>query len=288
MNIDWLKYFIAVCETESFREASNKIGITSPALSKAISELENFYKVTLIKRKNKFEGLTPAGELLFKLSKNIISDINDMETQMSNFVNDGPQGNISICSEALVQNYLLPKVVINIINKYPKIYPKMYLMISDIAEKNVLEGKVDLGIITRKPLYDELEYSELLNIPHVIVGKPQEKQPWDQFCYIIPRFFGIKYEVFVDGWNDNIYKRKSIIEVEGLETTIKFCENSTGVAFLPRTCVEEQLQKGSLAIVSDPPFSYADSLFLIWSKSTTKTQAFFKVLEEIKNSLTKI
>lgn len=287
MNIDWLKYFIAICEAESFKEASNKIGLTSPALSKAILELENFYKVTLIKRKNKFEGLTPAGELLFKLSKNIISDINDMQNQMSNFVDGEPQGNISICSEALVQNYLLPKVMINIINKYPKIYPKMYLMISDVAEKNVLEGKVDLGIITREPMYDSLEYIELLDIPHVIVGKPQEKRNWDEFCYIIPRFFGIKYEVFVDGWNDKVYKRKSLIEVEGLETTIKFCESSTGVAFLPKPCVEEQLKNGSLAVVSDPPFTYSDKLFLFWSKNTIKTKAFFKVLEEIQNSLSK-
>ena len=103
MNINSLKYFVAICETESFREASNKIGITSPALSKAIIELENYYKVTLIKRKNKFEGLTPAGELLFKLSKNIIANINDVETQISNFVKGEPQGNISICSEALAK-----------------------------------------------------------------------------------------------------------------------------------------------------------------------------------------
>lgn len=249
MNIDWFKYFVTVCETKSFREAADKIGLTSTALSKAILELENYYKVTLIKRKNKFEGLTPAGELLFKLSKNIISDINDVETQMSNFVQGEPQGNISICSEALVQNYLLPKIIIKLLDKYPKISLKMYLMISDIAEKNVSEGEVDLAIITRKPTYDNLEYIELIDIPHVIVGKPQEKKYWDQFCYVIPRFFGIKHDVFVDGWNDNIYKRKSMIEVEGLETTIKFCENSDAVAFVPKICAEEQLEKESLAIV---------------------------------------
>jgi DNA-binding transcriptional LysR family regulator len=286
MNIDWLRYFIIISETKSFREAADKIGITSPALSKAIVELEKYYKVTLIRRKNKFESLTPAGELLFELSKNIIYEINDIENKMSDFVEGEPQGKISICSDALVQNYLLPKVIINIIEKYPKIYPQMYLMISDIAEKNVLEGHIDFGIITKKPLSDNLEYLYLMNVEHVIVGQPQYKKNWEDFSYIIPRFFGLKNHVFVDGWNDNIYKRKSIIEVEGLETTIKFCENSSGVAFLPIICVEKQLKNGSLSIVSEAPFKYDDKLFLIWSKNKAKNQSFFKVLEEIKNKLT--
>lgn len=285
MKIDWLKYFITVCETKSFKEASEKIGITSPALSKAIVELEKYYKVTLIRRKNKFESLTPAGEILFKLSKEIMFDINNIETKMLDFVKGEPQGKISICSEAFVQNYILPEIIIRIVEKYPLIYPKMYLMIADIAEKNVLEGNIDLGIITRKPLFDNLDYLHLTNIRHVIVGRPQDKKNWDELSYIIPRFFGVKHDVFVDGWDDNIYKRKSIIEVEGLETTIKLCENSNFVAFLPKNCIEKQLKNRTLDIVAKAPFDYEDKLFLIWAKNTTKNQAFFKALEEIKSQI---
>ncbi|MFN4152376.1 MAG: LysR family transcriptional regulator, partial [Candidatus Sericytochromatia bacterium] len=137
INIDWFRYFVVVCETQSFREASEKIGITSPALSKAILELENYYKVTLIKRKNKFEGLTPAGELLFKLSKNLISNISDMDSEFNDFILGEPQGNVSICSEALVQNYILPKIIIKLIKKYPRIYPKMYSMILGSSDHKV-------------------------------------------------------------------------------------------------------------------------------------------------------
>lgn len=287
MKIDWLRYFIMVCETKSFKEASDKIGITSPALSKAILELEKYYRVTLIKRKNKFESLTPAGELLYELSQKIMFDINNIETKMLDFVKGEPQGKISICSEAFVQNYLLPEVIINIIKKYPLIYPQMYLMIAGIAEKNVLEGNVDFGIITRKPLYENLDYIYLTNISHVIVGKPQKTKNWNELSYIIPRFFGVKHEVFVDGWDDNIFKRKSIIEVEGLETTIKLCENSDYVAFLPINCVQNQLKNKTLDIVAKAPFDYKDELFLIWSRNTIKSQAFFKVLQEIKSNIIK-
>ncbi len=47
MNVNWLKYFVVLCETKSFRLASEKIGITSPALSKAIFELEEYFKAFL-------------------------------------------------------------------------------------------------------------------------------------------------------------------------------------------------------------------------------------------------
>lgn len=285
MNITWIKYFVILCETKSFRLASEKIGISSPALSKAIFELEEYFKATLINRKNKFDSLTPAGEFFFRISKELVNEIDSIENKFKEFVEGEPYGVISIASEGLAQNYVLPFIIPKILEKHPKIYLKIYSMISDFTEKNVLEGKINFGILSKEPVSSQINSIKLGNVKHSIIGKKQDKKHWSDFNYIVPRFFGIENDIFVDGWNDNKYKRNIIMEVEGLETTIKYCEQGIGVAFLPELCVREKIDRGILSIVSDPPFEYNDNLFLIWANNIRKNLAFLKIIEEIKENI---
>jgi DNA-binding transcriptional LysR family regulator len=40
MEMQWIKYFIAICEEENFTRAATRCGVAQPSLSKAISRLE--------------------------------------------------------------------------------------------------------------------------------------------------------------------------------------------------------------------------------------------------------
>jgi LysR family hydrogen peroxide-inducible transcriptional activator len=40
MEMQWVKYFLAICEEENFTRAAARCGVTQPSLSKAIKRLE--------------------------------------------------------------------------------------------------------------------------------------------------------------------------------------------------------------------------------------------------------
>ncbi len=57
-----LEYFVALARERHFARAANACHVSQPALSEAIRKLEHELKVPLVRRGQKFEGLTPEGE----------------------------------------------------------------------------------------------------------------------------------------------------------------------------------------------------------------------------------
>lgn len=62
MQIQQLTYFVAIAEQGSINKAAEKLFVTQPNLSKAISNLENELKVRIFNRTNKGVALTDEGK----------------------------------------------------------------------------------------------------------------------------------------------------------------------------------------------------------------------------------
>ena len=69
LNMNSLKIFLEVANSNSFLEASNKLYVSQPAISKSMSKLEKDLNVTLFYRTNKGISLTPSGEILYNYLK---------------------------------------------------------------------------------------------------------------------------------------------------------------------------------------------------------------------------
>ena len=66
MNLQQLEYFKVVSQTNNFTTASNILSITQPALSKAISKLEEELEVKLFEREGRNIKITKYGETFLK------------------------------------------------------------------------------------------------------------------------------------------------------------------------------------------------------------------------------
>lgn len=73
MNLNQLSYFNAVCAYQSISKAADCLHISQPSLSAAIRELENEFGVTLFTRHYRGVRLTEEGQVLYKLSKELVS-----------------------------------------------------------------------------------------------------------------------------------------------------------------------------------------------------------------------
>jgi len=77
-----LKAFCTVVETKSFSKTSEIIHLTQPAVSLQIQALEEIYETKLFDRSSSFINLTPAGEILYKYAKDILSLYAEAEKEM--------------------------------------------------------------------------------------------------------------------------------------------------------------------------------------------------------------
>ncbi|MFC6182423.1 LysR family transcriptional regulator [Lactiplantibacillus daowaiensis] len=63
MNLDHLRYFVALSRTENYTQTAKLLHITQPSLTKAIHSLESELNIALFKRTGRNVVLTPAGKL---------------------------------------------------------------------------------------------------------------------------------------------------------------------------------------------------------------------------------
>ncbi|ORV52005.1 LysR family transcriptional regulator [Mycobacterium europaeum] len=69
-----LEYFVALAQERHFARAASACYVSQPALSEAIRKLEQELNVPLVRRGQKFEGLTPEGERLVPWARRILAD----------------------------------------------------------------------------------------------------------------------------------------------------------------------------------------------------------------------
>ena len=82
MNINQLKYFIAVAEYKSFTKAANQYYISQTAITQQIHALEEQMNVSLIDRSCRPIALTPAGNVFLLEAKAIVERMNHALTKV--------------------------------------------------------------------------------------------------------------------------------------------------------------------------------------------------------------
>ena len=82
MQIESLKVFCDLAETESFTKAAQINGVTQSAVSQQISSLERLFKSLLIERSKKRFRLTSEGQVLYDYSKQIIQTYESLHSRL--------------------------------------------------------------------------------------------------------------------------------------------------------------------------------------------------------------
>ncbi|MFF0791032.1 LysR substrate-binding domain-containing protein [Streptomyces spiralis] len=162
-SLSQLRAFAAVAEHLHFRDAAAAIGMSQPALSGAVSALEETLGVTLVERTTRKVLLSPAGERLAVRSKAVLDEVGalleEAEALQAPFT-----GVLRLGVIPTVAPYLLPTVLRLVHDRCPD----LDLQVHEEQTANLLEGlaggrldllllAVPLGMpgVTELPLFDE-------------------------------------------------------------------------------------------------------------------------------------
>lgn len=158
-----LRAFVAVAEHLHFRDAAAAIGMSQPALSGAVSALEEALGVQLLERTTRKVLLSPAGERLAVRAKAVLDTVGELmeeaEAAQAPFT-----GVLRLGVIPTVAPYLLPTVLRLVHERYPE----LDLQVHEEQTSSLLEGlaagrldllllAVPLGVpgVTELPLFDE-------------------------------------------------------------------------------------------------------------------------------------
>ena len=84
-DIDSLALFVRAAELGNLTRAAEASHITVPAASRRLSLLEHQFKATLFERHSRGLQLTPAGDHLLRLAREVVAGVHQMRAEMANY-----------------------------------------------------------------------------------------------------------------------------------------------------------------------------------------------------------
>jgi DNA-binding transcriptional LysR family regulator len=146
MQIQSLKVFCDLKETESFTKAAQINSITQSAVSQQIGSLEKQFDTLLIERSKKKFRLTREGIALYDYSKQIIQTYDSLLNHLQE-IKDIVSGTIRISTIYSVGLHELPPYMKRFLKAFPTVNVHVEYRRSNQVYDDVLSNIVDLGLV---------------------------------------------------------------------------------------------------------------------------------------------
>ncbi len=215
MNTKQIQYAVALSETLNFSQVAEQLGISQPALSKQILNLEKELGVKLFDRNHSPLTLTPAGEYFVRNARELVYREEQLRKSLGQF-QTGESGRLIIGVTPFRSLYIMPDLVKKIHCKYPGVQVSLQEVPSAQLRKEAADGKYDFAIVnlpvdtalldtiplepdtlvlavhssmvgelpaTKNGEYPSVDFSQLTNLPFVVLSHGQElRQLFDGLC----------------------------------------------------------------------------------------------------------
>lgn len=145
-DIDSLALFVRAAELGNLTRAAEASYITVPAASRRLSLLEHQFKVQLFERHSRGLDLTPAGERLLQLAREVLAGVHHMRAEMGNYAR-GPQSVLRVQGNTSAMTQFLPRDIAEFQTSHRDVRVVIEEGWSDDAARRVRSGEVDLGVI---------------------------------------------------------------------------------------------------------------------------------------------
>jgi DNA-binding transcriptional LysR family regulator len=147
MNLQRLKYFIAVAEERHITRAAARLGIAQPPLSQQIHLLETELGAKLFERLPKGVALTPAGEALLEDGRSIL-DAFDRAGKRVNRIAAGGEGELvgAITTSAALHPFV-PDLLRSFHNRNPNISYELHEKNAAEIGEAIMANRMAFGII---------------------------------------------------------------------------------------------------------------------------------------------
>ncbi|EKS70242.1 LysR family transcriptional regulator [Burkholderia sp. SJ98] len=145
--------FVYAARLGSLRAAARQLGLTQPAVTHTIRELESSLDVELVTRTNRGIELTEAGDALLPRAEQLLADMRRVRETIEQ-VKNRPVGNVSVGTLSTIALTILPDAVL----KFREMMPLVKLRIHELSVVETLarlrNGDLDIAVTHRAPELD--------------------------------------------------------------------------------------------------------------------------------------
>jgi DNA-binding transcriptional LysR family regulator len=290
MQIESLKVFCDLAETESFTKSAQINGITQSAVSQQISALERTFKSLLIERSKKRFRLTSEGQVLYDFSKQIISTYESLHSRLQE-LKDIISGTIRVATIYSIGLHDLPPYVKKFMKLYPTVNVHVEYRRANQVYDDVLGNVVDLGLVAYPVKDTRLETIPLHKDSLVLVCHPSHpfaKQKNVKLKALAgQKFVGFEPDIPTRKALDKILREQgvtvnNVMEFDNIETVKRAVEIDAGISVVPSSTITQEISKQTLAAVLLEDGNFFRPLAAIYKKNKVLSPAMKQFLAILK------
>jgi DNA-binding transcriptional LysR family regulator len=292
MQIESLKVFCDLVETESFTKAAEINSVTQSAVSQQISALERIFKSILIERSKKKFRMTREGQVLYDYSKQIIQNYESLHSQLQE-LKDIISGTIRLATIYSIGLHDLPPYIKRFMTSYPTVTVHVEYRRANQVYDDVLTNAVDLGLIAYPQKDSKLEIIPLRKEPLVLICHPQHpftKQKSVRLKALTgQKVIGFEPDIPTRKALDKILKVhgvevRHVMEFDNVETVKRAVEIDAGISIVPLGTVTQEINKQTLAAIEIADGEFYRPLAAIYKKNKVLSPAMKQFLTILKET----
>ena len=255
-NLSQYKIFYEVAKAGNISKAAKELYISQPAISKAISKLEDSLGLSLFTRSSRGVQLTSEGEILFEHTRQAFDALDRGEQELKR-IQEFDIGHLRIG----VSNTLCKYILLPYLKTFIDQYPHMKVTIESQATAQTLarleQQKIDLGLVAEPSVRRDLAFIPVMDIQDTFVTTPnylenlylREGQDTSLFetgnIMLLDTSNMTRHHVDEYMAENNIFPHQ-ILEVTTMDLLIEFAKIGLGIACVIKELVQKELDSGML------------------------------------------
>jgi len=253
MELHTLQVFLTVATERSFSRAAEKMFRTQPAISLALQRLELELGEKLIDRTGKDLILTDAGRTVLEFARRFQGLKLELDNSLAE-LRDKSAGRLAIGANESTTLYLLQHI-----QRYRELYPKIKVQVrrslSSKIPDELIDGNLELGVISFDPADERIKSKVIYTDALAFVVSPRHRLAHKKTVSIAD----LGSEIFiahnvVSPYRDLVLREfqahktplNMSVEMPTIEAIRRLVQSNMGVAFLPRMCVEQEIEQKML------------------------------------------
>jgi len=248
MDLLLTRSFLAVAETGSITDAAERLGVTQSALSRRIQQYEEQLDTRLLTRSRKGVELTDTGRLAVNEGQRLVTAFEKLKEEIA--LNQGLEGGtVRIGGGATAVSFVLPPAIAGFQQEHPKVLFQLKEAGSSEIADDVLNGRLELGIVTLPLQARDLEVQSLTNDDIVLVAR--KDHPLAQARSINPRmladqaFVSFEADTALRNLIDNEVRNTGVeinvvMELRSIPSILRMVLTTGHLAFVSRMALGDQ------------------------------------------------
>ena len=284
-----IKVFHAVANEKSFSRAAEKLRRTQPAVSMTVRRLESDLGERLIDRSGRELLLTDAGQIVLEHARRMHNLERELENSLAE-LRDNAAGRLVIGANESTTLYLLRHLT-----RYRRAFPRVKVQVrrslSSRIPEQIIQGDLELGVISYDPgdrrltarvIYDD-RLAFVVSPQHRLAGRNEVPLAELGIEIFIAHNVSSPYrEIVLREFQQRQVQLNMDVEMPTVESIRKLVQRNEGVAFLPRMCVEQELEQGTLLEIKIPELDVERKIYLVHPASRTLSHAARTFLDLVR------